>query len=436
MRVFGSGLRGTQGVAALGLFCAALGARAETLEDAWSVALADNPSVRAAESLGDAADQELEAARAQHRPTVSATTSVSYWRDTPAFDFGAIGVPATLPLFPGDSLTVGTAQVSMPIYTAGLIKSNVAAATASVTVRERSTATLIEDVKLAVAAAYVDVLRAASGLAAAEAAVADLAAHARDVAVMERNGQVPRNDGLAAAVALADAEQRRLQAQNALDIARASYNRRLGRELSAPVDLAQEVRSLEPLAARALEDLVATALATRAELAGFDAVAAGYEAQAAAKRAERLPQLTLSGGYTYLENSVLDREDFWSIGVGLRWNLFDAGRTSSASAALTQRSSAARHERDDFRASIELDVRRAWLTLGEARARVGVAQQAIAQADENLRVVSDRYRNGEGTNTEVLDAETLRSLSRRNLDDSRYDAIIAELRLARAVGIL
>jgi outer membrane protein len=237
-------------------------------------------------------------------------------------------------------------------------------------------------------------------------------------------------------VALADAEQRRLQAQNALDIARASYNRRLGRELSAPVDLAQEVRSLEPLAARALEDLVATALATRAELAGFDAVAAGYEAQAAAKRAERLPQLTLSGGYTYLENSVLDREDFWSIGVGLRWNLFDAGRTSSASAALTQRSSAARHERDDFRASIELDVRRAWLTLGEARARVGVAQQAIAQADENLRVVSDRYRNGEGTNTEVLDAETLRSLSRRNLDDSRYDAIIAELRLARAVGIL
>ena len=50
--------------------------------------------------------------------------------------------------------------------------------------------------------------------------------------------------------------------------------------------------------------------------------------------------------------------------------------------------------------------------------------------------MNDRYRNGEGTNTEVLDAETLRSQSRRNLDDSRYDAIIAELALARAVGVL
>ena len=434
MGLVGDVFRGTLRTA--GLVCVAFGAHAETLEDAWRAALADNPSVRAAESLGDAAGAELEAARAQRRPTVAATTSVSRWRDTPAFDFGAIGVPATLPLFPGDSLTVGTAQVSMPIYTAGLIKSNVAAATASVTARERSTATLVEDVKLAVAAAYVDVLRAASALATAEATAASLAAHARDVAVMERNGQVPRNDGLAAAVSLADAEQHRLQAQNTLDIARAAYNRRLGRELSAPVDLDPEVRSLEPVATRAIEDLLAPALATRAELAGLDAVAAGYEAQAAAKRAERLPQLTLSGGYTYLENSVLDREDFWSIGVGLRWNLFDAGRTSSASAALAQRSSAAKHERDDLRASIELDVRRAWLTLGETRARVGVAEQAIAQADENLRVVNDRYRNGEGTNTEVLDAETLRSQSRRNLDDSRYEAIIAELALARAVGVL
>jgi outer membrane protein TolC len=434
MRLGGGTVRGA--LRAVAISCVALGARAETLEDAWSAALADNPSVRAAESLGDAADAELEAARAQRRPTVAATTSVSRWRDTPAFDFGAIGVPATLPLFPGDSLTVGTAQISMPIYTAGQIKSNVAAATASVTARERSTATLVEDVKLAVASAYVDVLRAASGLTAAEATVASLAAHARDVEVMERNGQVPRNDGLAAAVSLADAEQRRLAAENALDVARASYNRRLGRALSTPVELEPVVRSLQSIEARGIDDLISTALATRAELAGLDAVAAGYEAQAAAKRAERLPQLTLSGGYTYLENSVLDREDFWSIGVGLRWNLFDAGRTSSASAALTQRSSAAKHERDDLRASIELDVRRAWLTLGETRARLGVAEQAIAQADENLRVVNDRYRNGEGTNTEVLDAETLRSLSRRNFDDSRYDAIVAELTLARAVGVL
>ena len=60
----------------------------------------------------------------------------------------------------------------------------------------------------------------------------------------------------------------------------------------------------------------------------------------------------------------------------------------------------------------------------------------IAQAEENLRVVRDRYRNGEGTNTEVLDAEALRSLTRGNLADARFDAAMAEYRLARAVGVL
>ena len=61
---------------------------------------------------------------------------------------------------------------------------------------------------------------------------------------------------------------------------------------------------------------------------------------------------------------------------------------------------------------------------------------AVSQSDENLRVVRDRYRNGEGTNTEVLDAEALRALSRSNFDTARYDAALAELRLARAVGSL
>jgi outer membrane protein TolC len=85
---------------------------------------------------------------------------------------------------------------------------------------------------------------------------------------------------------------------------------------------------------------------------------------------------------------------------------------------------------------IELEVRAAWLNVHETQERVPVTQEAVAQAEENLRVVRDRYRNGEGTNTEVLDAEVLRSLSRNNYDTARYDAALAEITLARAVGLL
>jgi outer membrane protein len=67
---------------------------------------------------------------------------------------------------------------------------------------------------------------------------------------------------------------------------------------------------------------------------------------------------------------------------------------------------------------------------------VQVARQATTQADENLRVAQDRYQQQVGTNTEVLDAETLRVQAYTNLYNSTYQAVLAGLRLRRAVGNL
>ncbi len=248
---------------------------------------------------------------------------------------------------------------------------------------------------------------------------------------------MPTNDSLAAAVSLADVEQRELQADRGVAIARARYNRRVRRALDAPV-------ALEPLAptfavvptAATLAELVATARANRAELASLDSAASAWTARAEAARAGRRPQLTVSGGYTHLDNEVLNRRDYWSVALGVRWSLFDAGRTRGTTTALLRQADAATAERNDRALAIELEVTTAWHLRDAARARIDVAASAVAQADENLRVVRDRYRNGEGTNTEALQAEALRTLSLGNLDSARYDAILAELELAHAAGRL
>ncbi len=76
------------------------------------------------------------------------------------------------------------------------------------------------------------------------------------------------------------------------------------------------------------------------------------------------------------------------------------------------------------------------LEIANARQRLAVTEKATSQAEENLRVAKSRYQNGIGTNTEVLDAETLRSLTHSNHNNARYDAALARLRLARAIGVL
>jgi outer membrane protein TolC len=81
-------------------------------------------------------------------------------------------------------------------------------------------------------------------------------------------------------------------------------------------------------------------------------------------------------------------------------------------------------------------VRQTWLDVGETRERLVVAAGAVEQAEENLRIARERYGAGLGTQTQLLEAESLRVQALRNRDDAGLDAGLARLRLARAVGVL
>ncbi len=419
------------------LLALAASATGETLDDAWRAALDADFKVAAALAQTDAASADLAAARAARYPSFTASSSTSRFRDPPAFDFGGAGLPIVLPLFAGNTVTMADARVSLPIFSGGALAANIASAAATRDSRNRAAAATVAAIKLGVAEAYVGVLRAQSALDVARSATASLRSHARDVEDMRRSGAVPTNDYLAAAVSLADAEQRELQADRGLAIAKAGYNRTVGRSLDAPVVIEPMEPGFSALpTTTSLTELVANARASRAELASLDAAASAWTAKAAATQAGRRPQLTVSGGYTHLDNEVLNRRDYWSVALGVRWSPFDSGRTRETTTALLREADAVTAERNDRARTIELEITTAWHLRDAARARIDVAASAVQQAEENLRVVRDRYRNGEGTNTEALSAEALRTLSLGNLDSAHYDAILAELRLAHAAGRL
>ena len=101
-------------VAGLTLALATPVVQAEDLNSAWREALASDPSLKASQSHIAAAQAELQAANAGRMPTVSASAGISRFEEAPAFDFSAAGVPAVLPLFGGESMTMGDVRVSLP----------------------------------------------------------------------------------------------------------------------------------------------------------------------------------------------------------------------------------------------------------------------------------------------------------------------------------
>ena len=93
-------------------------------------------------------------------------------------------------------------------------------------------------------------------------------------------------------------------------------------------------------------------------------------------------------------------------------------------------------QRADLATAIALQVRSAWLDTQETRLRIPVTRAAIVQGEENLRVARSRYLQQRGTNTEVLDAESLRVQSYDNFYNATYDAVLADFELHRAIADL
>jgi outer membrane protein TolC len=282
-----------------------------------------------------------------------------------------------------------------------------------------------------VAEIYVNVLRATRIVGLAQSKVVSLTAHTRDVTSLFEKGLVSKNDLLSAQVALADARQQSLDAQNSLELAYASYNRALGRPLTQPVRLA-ELRDGGNLGT--VDDLTQRALQQRPELAAIAHQVQALREQAASERAKNLPQVAITGGYVYQRDTYVEPNGAAVLMLGAQWNIMDCGRVRHQADALCEKAEAAVRLYKDSESMIALEVRRRWLELQTARQRVEVARQTTNQADENLRVARDRYQQQVGTNTEVLDAETLRIQAYTNFLNSSYQAVLAGLRLRRAAG--
>ena len=425
----------TQHLALASLFFLPMVAGAEDLRQAWSDAIASHNQLAAAAARRDAAGLNLESAQAERWPRLDVTSSFTQLDKAPRFDFG--GGTTSQPLFDNDNFVQAGVQVSLPLYAGGSISAGVGAAEYAAEASAERYEAVLQDIKLGTGEHYVQVLRAESGLEVAESNVRTLRAHTELARRQYEFGAVPKNDFLAASGALADAEQRRLQAENALDFARAAYNRFLNRPLDQTVALDPKLdidRLVPP--GETLESLIMTATQQRDELAVLKAEVNSLRENSTAIRARSRPQFALTGGYMYLENAFLDSDEFWMAGVSFQWNLFNAGRNRDRAAAIERQALAVNHTRSDLLSSISLQVRRAWNDRQEAEARTRVAEAAVDQAIENLRVVQNRYEAGSSANIEVLDAETLRQQALNNRDNARYGLVLAQLRLARAVGAL
>lgn len=412
-----------------------MAARSETLEEAWAVAAKTDSGQAAIRAESGAARADLRAAEALRLPVVDLAAAYVHIGDPPAttIDLPVFGV--ALPISGDHDISVGGASASYAIFTSGQVSNAVAGA------RIGSAATALlekageQDLRLSVAKAFFDVLRCERALGVFADAVRSLEAHVRDLHNFAAQGLLPRTDVLAAELLLADTQQQQVQAGTRIELARASYNRRLGRPLDTLVALDEPATESDAQSHAALAPLIATG-EEREEILALQDKAEALRYRAKAARAAALPVVLIGGGYVRIDTDSRPSQGSWFAAATVKWRIFDGGKAVAEADRYRMDARAADDRAAEARSLVALDIRRAWLSVRDAHDRLIVAQAAMASADENLRVNRDRFRQGVGTSTSVLDAERDRSSARLRFYMARYDGAYADIDLQRSAGLL
>jgi outer membrane protein TolC len=167
---------------------------------------------------------------------------------------------------------------------------------------------------------------------------------------------------------------------------------------------------------------------------------AASRAREAAVAATARPQVGVNGGYDYARPNprIFPRhgswQDSWDVSVNASWLLWDGGRRRAEMAGAAAASRALDARAADLDRQIAFEVRQRLLELESSRAAISAAADGVRSATEARRVVTERFRAGVITSSDVLDADLAVLQAELDLTRSRAQAHLAQARLDRAVG--
>lgn len=258
----------------------------------------------------------------------------------------------------------------------------------------------------------------------------------KDLSDLEKNGLLARNDLLKAELQSSNTELSLLDAENNSQLANVNMDLMLGLPTTTELvlDTAGIIRKED---SRILDDYLQAAISNRKDIAAL-----GYRKKAAetgvkSTKGEMYPSLALTGGYIAADvPHVFSVTNAVNIGVGVSYNIASLWKTKAkvqqAEARVKQLTETELMMDDNIR----LQVNKNYFTLVSSRKKIEVYFKAVQQAEENYRIVKNKFDNSLATTTDLLDADVAQLQSRLSYTLARADAFVAYNKLLQTAGLL
>lgn len=330
----------------------------------------------------------------------------------------------------------GILNLSLPLYAGGRIRYGIESSKYLAHAAELDAENNKEQVIENTVEAYVNLYKAGAAVTLYNQNLLQAQQRVKDFANLEKNGLLARNDLLKAQLQTSNVELALVDARNNWELANVNMNLMLGLPEGTVLSPDSTVIN-QNFSVQTLDEYVQAALKNRKDVEALDLRKQAAEIGVKAVKAERLPSIAATGGYVAADiPKLLTITNAANIGLGVQYDIGSLWKNRSKVQEAQARVSELAATQEMVNDNIRLQVNKAYLNWLSSQKKIDVYAKAIEQADENYRIVKNKYANSLATLTDLLEADVAQLQSRLNYSFAKADAVVVYNQLLEAAGLL
>jgi len=330
----------------------------------------------------------------------------------------------------------GILNASLPIFAGGRIRYGIESSKYLAQAVELDAENNKEEIVENTIEAYINLYKAETAVKLYNENLLQAEQRVKEFANLEKNGLLARNDLLKVQLQASNVELALLDAKNNWELANVNMDLMIGLPENTILSADSSIIN-QNFSVNALDDYVQAAIKNRKDIEALSLRKQAADVGVKAAKGELLPNIAVTGGYIAADvPGVLSIANAANIGLGVKYDIGSLWKTRAKVDEAEGRSKELLATQELMNDQIRLQVNKAYLNWLSSQKKIDVYSKAIEQADENYRIVKNKYTNGLATVTDLLDADFAQIQAHLNYSLAKADAVIIYNQLLQASGLL
>ncbi len=266
-------------------------------------------------------------------------------------------------------------------------------------------------------------------------------ANYENTGALYKQGAASEYDYLRAEVQLANVKPMLIEARNNLRLAKNALKNLLALDLNTTIDVEGEFK-VEKVSPDLMERSNEILKDKNPALQQLSIQKLMLEENVNIEQAAYLPTLSAFGNYDWQtqDNTFKFSNYNWAntitVGLSLTYTLFDGFKRSARIQQAKIDVENLEVTKNKTEAGLRIGLMQSKLKMEEALDRIQAQEKSIQQAQRALEIAQTRYKEGVGTQLEILDTQNSLTQTRINYEKAVYDFLIAKTEWEKVLGII